>query len=374
MATRALNALRLAATGMAGLALMVTACSEEGPGEDRPNVEVIGGGGSASISGVVEGYGEALYLPSTDQALNLGVGADLGAMREIMSAAARNQEVNWAAVSAIYFDGQNQVQADGRVRSLSSLAQDDLSDVFVNGAAVFGREQFLDGFIRDALSGEGRAAGLGDNARRQIVDRGVQMIQLGHALNWLNVAQSAMDAGDTDGAAAALDAAWAILAGPRETTMPNDGLLATALAREEDFLLQGRIARPLEAHLFQARVATEQDSAEQFTAAVEVARAHLNTIFYLSTLRDAKVTAGDSRSSDREAHLAEGWAFFQAIRAQVTVASPESAATIEDAFTRDAGEAFPADLTEDVYTALNQDAVLEALEIPAEFRFTSPAQ
>ena len=103
-------------------------------------------------------------------------------------------------------------------------------------------------------------------------------------------------------------------------------------------------------------------------------RSFANTIFYLSVLRDARVLAGDSRVSDRQTHLAEGWTFFEAIRPQVAAASPEAAALVEEAFTRSAEEAFPADLTEDVYAALNEPAVLEALGIPEKFQFTSPAQ
>jgi hypothetical protein len=351
--------------------LLVAACSE-GPGEDRPNVEVIGGGGSASVSGVVEGYGELLYFPVTDQALNLAIGADLRDMRALMSAAAGNQAVDWPAVLAIYEDGKNQSLA-GTTRSLAALARDAYPDAFPGGAAVFGRAAFVDAIIRDALTGAGRAAGLGDNARRQIVDRGVQMLQYGLAAQSLHDAQTLMDEGSAAEAAAAVDTGWAALSGARETSMPNNGLLATALAREEDFVLAGRLARPLEAHLFQAQVAAGQGDAAGVREALEASRGYLNTIFYLSVLRDAKVLAGDSRGTDRATHLAEGWTFFQTLRAQVTAAAPDAATSLEAAFTRDPDEAFPADLTEDVYAALNQEAVLRALQIPAEFQFTSPA-
>jgi hypothetical protein len=351
--------------------VLVGACSE-GPGEDRPNVEVIGGGGSASVSGVVEGYGEPLYFPATDQALNLAIGTDLGEMRTLMSAAARNDAVDWPAVLAIYEDGRHQTAA-GTIRTLASLAREAYPAAFPDGAAVYGREAFIDGIVRDAFEGEGRAAGLGDNARRQIVDRGVQMLQYGIAIEQLREAQERMDAGDATEAGAAIDAGWAALAGARETTTPNNGLLATALAREEEFVLAGRLARPLEAHLFLALVASQQGDAAGFKAAVDASRGYLNTIFYLSILRDAKVLAGDSRASDRATHLAEGWTFVQALRAQIAAASPDAAEQLERAFTRDPSEPFPADLTEAVYAAMNEDAVLRALEIPAEFQFQTPA-
>jgi len=274
-------------------------------------------------------------------------------MRVLMAAANQSQAVDWPDVLAIYENGKNQTGA-GQTRSLASLANDAI--------------------IRDALTEKGRAAGLGDNARRLIVDRGVQTLQYGLAMESLRVAQERMDAGSGSEAAAAIDAGWATLAGPRETTMPNDGLLATAVAREEDFVLAGRLARPLEAHLFQAQVAARQGDAKAVREALDASRGYLNTIFYLSVLRDAKVLAGDSRATDRETHLAEGWTFFQALRAQVATASPDAAATIEAAFTGDPGEAFPADMTEKVYAALNEKGVLEALGIPAEFQFTSPAR
>ena len=357
------------------IAILAAACAEEGPGEERPNVDVIGGGGSVSVSGVVEGYGELLYEPSTDQAANLAIGLDLRDVRELMSAAAGNRPVDWPAVTAIYEGGRNQTLSNGSIRSLAALAQEELPEVFPNGVAVFGRDDFIDGIIRDALMGAGRATGLGDNARRQIVDRGVQMLEYGHGMQHLAEAQRLMAAGSASEAAAEIDAAWATVTGAREeSTTPNHGILATGLAREEDFLLHGQIARPLESYLYRALVATQQGNLEEFEEAVATSRSFANTIFYLSVLRDARVLAGDSRVSDRQTHLAEGWTFFEAIRPQVAAASPEAAALVEEAFTRSAEEAFPADLTEEVYAALNEPAVLEALGIPEEFQFTSPAQ
>ena len=302
------------------LAAVAAGCSE-GPGETRPNVEVIGGGGSVSVSGVVEGYGEPLYFPVTDQALNLAIGMDLRDMRVLMAAANQSQAGRLAGRPRDLREREEPDRGGRSTRSLASLAKD--------------------GIIRDALTGKGRAAGLGDNARRLIVDRGVQALQYGLAMESLRAAQERMDAGSGSEAAAAIDAGWATLAGPRETTMPNDGLLATAVAREEDFVLAGRLARPLEAHLFQAQVAAQQGDAEAVREALDASRGYLNTIFYLSVLRDAKVLAGDSRATDRETHLAEGWTFFQALRAQVATASPDAAATIEAAFTRRSRRGLP---------------------------------
>jgi hypothetical protein len=361
---------RLALVGV--VALVAGAC-KTGPGEDRPSVEVIGGGGSVSVSGAVEGYGEALYFSSTDQAQNLAIGLDLRDLRELMSGAAGAGAVDWPAVLALYQDGRNQAAPNG-VRSLASLASAAYPDAFPDAAAVYGRQAFIDGFLRDAIAGTGRATGLGDNARRLIVDRGVQVVQYGLALTSLHAAETHMAAGSTAEAAAAVDAGWAALAGARATTMPNNGILATGLAREEEFVLAGRLARPLEAHLFQALAAVQQRNPDGVREALGTSRGYLNTIFYLSILRDSKVLAGDARAADREVHLAEGWTFLQALRAQIAAVSGPAAQRLEAAFTRDPADTYPAAETEAVYAAMNEERVLEALQIPADFRFTSPAQ
>jgi hypothetical protein len=361
---------RLALVGV--VALLVGAC-KTGPGEDRPKVEVIGGGGSVSVSGVVEGYGAELYFPSTDQTQNLAIGLDLLDLRALMSGAAGAGAVDWPAVLALYEDGRNQTGPNG-VRSLASLASAAYPNAFPNATAVYGRQGFIDGFLRDAIGGTGRATGLGDNARRLIVDRGVQVVQYGLALTSLGAAETHVAAGSTAEAAAAVDAGWAALAGARETSMPNNGILATGLAREEEFVLAGRLARPLEAHLFQALVAAQQRKPDSVREALEASRAYLNTIFYLSVLRDAKVLAGDARAGDREVHLAEGWTFLQALRARVAAVSGPTAQRLEAAFTRDPADSYPAAETEAVYAALNESRVLQALQIPADFRFASPAQ
>ena len=349
---------RPAAAGVvivASLTLLVAACTGEGPGEDRPQgpggVEVLGGAGSVSVSGVVEGYGSELYFPETYQSANLAVGADLRDIRAHLAKAVGGGEVDWAAVSAIYEDGAN---GPGPLAALGPA-----------GLVVI---------VRDAIAGEGRSAGISDNARRQIVDRGIQgqMFLLGHAA--LDAAEGRMAAGDGAGATAAVDEAWAYVSGERDANgAPNNGLLVTGTAREEDFLLQGRVARPLEASLFQAQLASQEGQDERFEEYVGRSRAHLNTILYLSALRTARVLAGDTRA-DREVHLAEAWGFFQPIRPMIEAVAPEAARLVEEAFSRDAEEEFPAALTEDVYAALNEPAVLAALEIPEAFQFVSPSR
>lgn len=363
---------RWAWTGLAAAALLLGAC-DEGEGEDRPGVDVIGGAGSVSVSGAVEGYGEPLYEPSTDQALNLAIGLDLKAMRALLAPAVAGDEVDWGAARALYEEGENQVVAGGGLRSLRDLALAARTDAFPNAEAVYGSRTFIDSIVMDGLTGEGRAAGLGDNGRRQMVDKGVQVLMYGEAMARLDDAEAALARGEQRAAATAIDEAWAILSGARDQTgSPNNGLLATALGREDDYTLQGKIARPLEGSLFAALAAAQQGDEPRFAAELDEIRGYLNTTFYLSVLRHAAVLTRDTRSSDREAHLAEAWTFFQGIRAQVQAASPGAAQVIEEAYRRSGEEPFPDDVAAAVFDRLNEPAVLDALGIPAEFLAPAP--
>lgn len=353
------------------VAAMTLAC-DSGKGEDRPTVEVIGGEGSVSISAAIEGYGEPLYDTSTDQSLNLAIGLDLKDLREIMDDALRGQPVDWGAATALYEDGKHQALPGGGLRSLASLTAAPSLVAFPGAADVYGGANFIDTMIRDGLTGTGRAEGLRDNARRQLVDRGVQALMYGEAMARLAEAEAATGRGDLGSAAAAIDAAWATLSGARDDNgSPNNGLLATGVGREDDFSMQGRISRPLEGNLFGALTSAQQGNREAFATRLAAARGYLTTIFYLSTLRDAVVLPGDARSSDRETHLAEGWAYFQAIRAQVAAVSPDAAETIDSAFRSPADKRFGNDLADGIFAALNRPEVLTALGIPDDFQVTS---
>ncbi len=353
-----------ALAGVAGLALALGACGD-GEGENRPSVDIIGGEGSVSISGVVEGYGEPLYFPATDQAMNLGVGADLRDLRSLMSAAARGDAVDWAAVTVLYQSGKNQRLQDGSLRGLATLAAQ------VPLTAFPGAEPgFIDKIIRDGLTGTGRGAGLSDNARRQLVDKGVQVLMYGVAMDRLALAETRYFANGPD-VVATIDEAWAILSGARDETTqsPNSGLLATGIAREEDYKLLGRLSRPLESSLLAAAAAAERKDNDAFEREMAASRGYLNTIMYLSVLRYADVLERDQRASDREFHLAEGWAYFHALKPHVAAASSAASNAAETAYSQSPDTEFTATQKQDIYGALNHPDVLRALAIPEEFRF-----
>jgi hypothetical protein len=152
----------------------------------------------------------------------------------------------------------------------------------------------------------------------------------------------------------------------------NNALLATAAAREEDFMLLGKLAGRIESTLVDVARDAQQGDKREFAESAEALKGRLNGIFYLSTLRHATLPGRDATTANREMHLAEGWASFQPIRATVTAASPGAAQTIESAFSQPANEEFPAGLTKQVYDALNQPDVLRALGIQSEIQVATP--
>ena len=355
------------AAGVAAAAVMLAgACT----GEDRPNVEVIGGEGVVSISGAFEGDGPAQpsgrrYAYSAEPEIDLAAALDLRVLRSVVNVAIDGRPVEWARATAAYAQGRNQQRADGTVRSLADLAADPAAlAVFPDGPAVYGRASFIDGIVRDAIGGGGRARGLSDDARRALVDGGVQMALYAGALHRLDAAQARMTAGET-GANALVDGAWALIAGPVEGEDRTAGLLPMLFRLEADLQLERRLEQPLELAFIDALAAAEGGDAAAFTKAAVTAREYLNAYFALATLRAARAAEGDTSEAARQSHLAEGWVAFQAIRATVAGAAPDAAQRVTRALERPAAEPFPAEAGRQVGEGLNDPAVLAALGIPA---------
>jgi hypothetical protein len=363
------------------VALVLAAC---GDGENRPQVDIMEGSaqsGSVSASGF-EGASAPVgsrYTPVSNVDVYFAIALDLRDIRAVMASASQNQPVDWAQATAIYEDGKNQTRADGSVRSLASIPNEEVQAQFPNGAATYGRPNFIDAMIRDGLNGTGRGANTSDNARRQIVDKGIQMLMYGKALQELEAARTRIEEGNLDnasGAPHAVDEAWAAIAGgPDENDSLSHGLLQTATGRESDFTLVAQLRIPLETAFMNALAAAQAGDLAAFDQAHDEVRGYLNAIFYLGTLRYAQLLQADTTETLRQGLLAEGWSFYQTIRAAVAAASPSADQTVEGAFSREATEAFPASLTNEVYAALNQPAVLQALGIvPAVTIATPPAQ
>src|SRR5438128_2255800 len=143
--------LRAGATMLSLAGLLLIGCS----GEDRPNrpnVEVIGGGNTVSVSdagpessagastpaargGSPTASAPGKYTPSSNVDPYFAMSEDLKGMRGSLG----SNPPNYAAAEELYTKGKNQVLANGTVRALSSLPNDSVHAVFPNGASVYGR-------------------------------------------------------------------------------------------------------------------------------------------------------------------------------------------------------------------------------------------
>jgi hypothetical protein len=364
---------RRVVAALAGVALAAAGCR----GEGRPNVEVIGGAETASVS-ELEPEGAAGGTPAsagggypvgTNVDIYFAMALDLRDIRAVLSPPTGRPD--WAAAQAIYEQGRNQRGANGATRPLASLPNDAVHAVFTNGPAVFGRAAFVDGLVRDGLAGTGRAAGLSDDARRQIVEKALMMLFYGKALQELAAARTRVASGAAN-AVGPVDETFAILAGPVENNARPHALLATAAERERDLQLAGKLAGPLETALTAARAAAESGDRAAFDRAGAETTGYLNSIFYLSVLRGAKLLEGDAAASSRQVHLAEGWGYWQTIRAAATSGSPAAAREVESALSRAPTANWAAAETSRVYASLNDPAVLSALGVPGTLQLKTP--
>jgi hypothetical protein len=366
--------------------LIVSACS----GEDRPTVDVIQGspGAGGATTGSVSASGADVAGPQPTQipgaAYNVvsnvdsyfAIGPDLRDVRALLSVAAEGRRVDWAAVTALYEQGKNQKLADGSTRSLASLLTEGVYAQFPNGASVYGNPTFIDRTVRDAIAGSGRASGLSENARRNLVDKALLMLVYGKALEELDAASSSIAANNLDpntGAPHAVDEAYAALAGATDGSgIRSYAVFGAATSQELYFKLGGMVRNPLEAALTNAQRAAVAGDAAAYERAFADVRGLLNAVYYLGALRYAKAVEIQTSAAAREGGIAEGWAYWQTIRAAVTQASPAAARTVEEAFTQGADRDWPASLTASVYSALNEPAVLSALGIPADVQVKTP--
>jgi hypothetical protein len=354
-------------------------------GESRPNVEVIGGEETVSVSDLApeETEGAAGRTPTGGAAASAGggyapavnvdsyfaMGLDLRDIRAALGLP--DGRPDWASAEAIYAKGKNQRLANGGVRALAELPNDTVQALFPGGPAVYGRARFVDGIVRDGLAGTGRAAGLSDDARKQVVEKGVLMLFYGKALQELGAAGARHEASQAN-APVPVDETFAILAGPLEGSARPHSLLAVAGDRERDLGLAGKLAGPLEASLVDARAAADRRDRAAFAQAQAEARGYTNAIFYLSVLREARLLEGDASATVRQTRLASGWGYWQTIRAAAAGGSARAAGEVEAALSRDAAAAWQAADTARVYDNLNDPTVLSALGIPAALQVKAP--
>ncbi len=373
MHTRSISSIPRA-FALAALALALTAlaaCS----GEDRPGVVTVDDAGN--LSGSVSNSGVSgsvssdagLYKPVSDVEGYFNLPLD---RTDMLAAIAQG---DWATARTIYENGKNSPKSDGTVRTFRGIATDPaVLDVFPGGADAYGTSSFIDAVISAGLDATGPGAGVSDAARRQLVDKGLQMAIYGKALVEVEAARAKLAAGNTDDASGAphnVDEGAAIVIGSANAEgVRAHSILATARSREGNFSRTGLLADPMVAEWALLLATSRSGNEAAFEASAGRIRGYLNSVFYLATLRyGGKALAAPV--DEQLVELNEGWAFYQTIRGTVASADPAGAARI-DALYRSAPGAVPATIEQELYAILNAPAVREALGIPAALVIAEP--
>lgn len=318
----------------------------------------------------------APYTPVSDvvpqQNLSLDI-RDIGALMNPPD----NKPVNWAAARAVYDKGGNSKEGDGSARTLASVATNPkVLAQFPNGAKVLGNASFLDATVRSAIDGTARAKGVGDKARKQLVDKAILAVIYGEILEELEAAQGKVKEGKLDNAKGAphnVDEAWAYYTGAKDAKGEYSyALCSTAGKRERNFKIEGRLDIPLQKAIGACLQAAQKGDAASMDKAVAQTKGYINAIFYLASLRYMSQLVADTDPKEREVHLAEGWGFFQTLRPAVAVVSSSGADTVEAVYAGAATKAVTAQDVTRVYAALNSPAVLQALNIPKDLVMSKP--
>ena len=249
--------------------------------------------------------------------------ADICGIGELLDAG------DFAAVEAIYRNGENSVKSDGSIRTIGGFAaRDDRS----HGLDVYyGTPAPLDEFVTAALQGTGSFAGQSDSVRSQGAEKGVQnQVMVAWLVHELNAALAKAADGNFDVASGAVhnwDEGWAFYHGaepgcaPYATANKRAGNFGTTgadgdTARANEGILAAMIAGR------DALVSGDADVAEW--AAAEVIR-NLAITYSQAAIRYASLIEGDlADGNDAKAkeHQAEGLAFWRVVEAYMV---PEGA-------------------------------------------------
>ncbi len=285
--------------------------------------------------------------------------------------------IDWSKGQWLYEKGANSKKGDGNNRSFMGVAtKKEVLAVFPQGDENMGTPDFLNAHAQAAIAGSGRAKGVGDAARRQLLDKSLLSILYGEILEELDAARLKIVAGQLDvnrGAPHNVDEAWAYYVGAKDSTGQHSiALASTAGKRERNFKLEGKLDAPLQQSLAAALKASQSGDVKAFDIAAAEARGYLNSIFYLASLRYVSNLAADTEESGRETHSGEAWGFFQTIKPAVASVAPLAAKAVEEVYSRPANQGVTAADVKTVYAALNDAVVVRALGIPKGLVIAAP--
>ncbi len=290
------------------------------------------GSASASASAPADGSsdsapGDGGYEYASNVDSHRLVVADICGIGDLLDAG------DFAAVEAIYRDGENSVKSDGSIRTIGGFAARDDRNHGLD--AYYGTPAPLDEFVTAALQGTGMFAGQSDGVRSQGAEKGIQnQVMVAWLVHELNAALAKAADGNFDVASGAVhnwDEGWAFFHGVEpgcapyatgnkraanfgtagadgETAMANEGILAAMIAGR-DALVAG-------------------DAATAEVAAKEVIR-NLAITYSQAAIRYASLIDGDLADGDdakAKEHQAEGLAFWRVVEAYMVPAGAHAGA------------------------------------------------
>jgi hypothetical protein len=304
---------RTLSTGLAVVALAVTAACGSDPTDAKPKAASAAGG----------------YTTVSDVTAHAAIGGDAAKIRDLLAKAKDGAPVDWAAVQAIFNEGGASKKGDGSFRTLGALAEDHPATAAVITAI---------------------AGGPSDAVRAQHVDKGITVILADKVIGELEAAAVKVSAKELDPKAGAphnVDEAWAFF------TAQDQGPALTADKRAKDFTLEGKVREPIVAALAAASAAAAAGDSAALERATADVQAGLDYVFYLATHKYLD-HGGDAVKQ------AEGAAFYLGIADRVRAAAPAADQAIRATFAggdTGAGRA-----------ALHQPEVLKALRVAGTSR------
>jgi len=244
----------------------------------------------------------ATYTPTSDVSANAAIGKDVAAIRALLEPEGANAKPEFAAAEKIWSKGQNSTKSDGTNRTLAEWVD---------------KQPAAKG-VSDALAGSGTAARLSDEARVEIVDKGMIVSLRSHSLEEFDGAKEKLAAGELDpkeGAIHNVDEVWAYY------DAEGHGVGATAAKRAKDFGLdEHSLGNDVIAGIKAAQAAVTAKDAAALDAAAAQTRGAMNKIFALAV----KKYAAEGEADDGAKARAEGLAFSWGLHGQLSAADLKS--------------------------------------------------
>jgi|GEM_PF-3301072 len=247
------------------------------------------GAGSApvSASSATAGAAAAAYEPTSDVSANAAIGRDVAAIRALLEPEQDGVKPDFAAAAQIWSEGKFSKTSDGTNRTLAD---------FVEKHPTAAR-------VAHALAGNATASALTDEARVEVVDKGMVVALKVHALEEFDGAREKLAAGELDpdeGAGHNVDEVWAYF------SAGGEGVIATAAKRAKDFRLgEHELGNDVIAGIAAAQKAVAAKDAGALDAAAERTRGAMNRIFALAVKKYA--VEGAKEATARAEGLAFTW-------------------------------------------------------------------